>query len=124
MNIAIRMSEISKCSAKKVSCIIVKNNSIISSGINGTPSGYANCNDIFIKKEGLWYTSQSYFICRKDYYIESQGKKFYLCEDMEIHHKWSLKYEIHAEINAISKVARNSGNTEGASNVYYSFTML
>ena len=35
----------SKCMARKVGCIIVKDKRIISLGYNGTPSGYKNCNE-------------------------------------------------------------------------------
>lgn len=54
LNVAKEFSEISYAKRKKVGAVIVKNNSIISDGYNGTPSGYSNqCED----DEGLthWY---------------------------------------------------------------------
>ena len=33
----------SSCEKKKVGCLIIKNNSIIAEGYNGTPSGWDNC---------------------------------------------------------------------------------
>jgi dCMP deaminase len=46
MNIAIEFSKMSYAGKKQVGAILVKNNSIISDGYNGTPSGYCNiCED-------------------------------------------------------------------------------
>ena len=42
MNIAGEVSQLSKCSRKKVGAIIVKDNNILSFGYNGTPSGFCN----------------------------------------------------------------------------------
>ena len=46
MEIAQKFAEMSYAQRKKVGALIVKNNSIISDGYNGTPSGYSNvCED-------------------------------------------------------------------------------
>jgi dCMP deaminase len=46
MDIALRISLESKAHRKKVGCVIVKDNNIISFGYNGTPSGFNNkCED-------------------------------------------------------------------------------
>ena len=45
MEIAVLTSKRSNCIRKQVGCIIVKNNRIISTGYNGTPSGMKNCLD-------------------------------------------------------------------------------
>lgn len=87
----------SKCAAHKVGCSFVKNNTIISIGINGTISGTTNCNDIYKKINNQWYKNKN----NKD------DDCFYICSDQEEHHKWSLKHEIHAEINAIGKAVRS-----------------
>jgi len=42
INIAGEVSQLSKCSRKKVGAIIVKDNNILSFGYNGTPSGFCN----------------------------------------------------------------------------------
>lgn len=68
----------SKCVSKKVGAIIAKDGRIISTGYNGTISGYHNCNDIF------------------------DGDTF----DKDEHHRWSLLYEIHAEQNALMMAAK------------------
>ena len=54
LRIAEVLAEKSKCSAKKVGCVVVKDQNIISSGVNGTPKGFVNCNELWCKNdEGL-----------------------------------------------------------------------
>lgn len=46
MDIAFRISKMSRCTRKQVGCVIIKNNNIISFGWNGTPRGDDNnCED-------------------------------------------------------------------------------
>lgn len=61
---------------KKVGSVIVKDNSIISDGYNGTPSGYCN-----------------------------------VCEDSSGKTHW---YVLHAEANAITKLAKSTNNCKDA----------
>jgi dCMP deaminase len=75
---SIRLGQESKCVSKKVGAIIVRDGRIISTGYNGTISGYHNCNDIF------------------------DGDIF----DKDEHHRWSLLHEIHAEQNALMMAAK------------------
>ena len=86
LNIAKEISKMSKCVSYKVGVIIVKDKRIISTGYNGTPSGFQNCNEVF----------------KDDIYSR------------EMHHEFSEKYEIHAEMNAIIFAARNGISIEGA----------
>jgi dCMP deaminase len=76
INIAHELASASKCVSKQVGAVIVKNGRILSTGYNGTPSGYTNCCDHWNGE----YTSE--------------------------HHEWSKTYEIHAEMNAIIWAAR------------------
>jgi len=76
LNIAKEISSASKCVSKQVGAVIVKDGRILSTGYNGTPSGFKNCCDYWDGK----YTEQ--------------------------HHEWSKTYEIHAEMNAIIWAAR------------------
>lgn len=69
-------SENSYCKRRQVGAIIVKDNSIISDGYNGTPSGFEN-----------------------------------ICED---ENGITKPYVLHAEANAITKVARSTNNSAGA----------
>ena len=77
INIAKELAKASKCVSKKVGAVIVKDGRILSTGYNGTPQGYVNCDEHWNGK----YTPS--------------------------HHDWSLKYEIHAEMNAIIWASKN-----------------
>lgn len=84
MNIAKEIAKASKCISKQVGAVIVRDGRILSTGYNGTPSGYKNCCDFWNNK------------------------------DANEHHEWSKKYEIHAEMNAIIWAARKGINIEDA----------
>ena len=84
INIAKEIASASKCVSKQVGAVIVKNGRILSTGYNGTPPGYINCED-------HW-----------------QG------EYTKDHHEWSKTYEIHAEMNAIIWAAREGISIDGA----------
>lgn len=84
IKIATELATASKCVSKQVGAVIVKDGRILSTGYNGTPSGFINCNEHW-KGE---YTSE--------------------------HHEWSKTYEIHAEMNAIIWAARKGISIEGA----------
>ena len=71
IKIAQELATASKCVSKQVGAVIVKDGRILSTGYNGTPSGFTNCNEHWKGK----YTPE--------------------------HHEWSKTYEIHAEMNAI-----------------------
>ncbi|PHQ91388.1 MAG: dCMP deaminase [Sulfurimonas sp.] len=85
INIATELAKASKCVSKQVGAVIVKDGRILSTGYNGTPAGFINCNEHW-KNE---YTSE--------------------------HHDWSKTYEIHAEMNAIIWAARKGISIENAS---------
>ena len=71
--------QLSKARRKKVGCLIVKNNQIISDGYNGTPAGYDND-----------------------------------CE-FETRFGWETKPEVlHAESNALMKLAKNTNSSLGS----------
>lgn len=82
------LGEKSNCVSKKVGAIIVLNGRIVSTGYNGTPKGFINCNEQF--------------------------PNYNPTTDREAHHKWSETHEIHAEENAIAFAARNDIGIEGA----------
>lgn len=76
MRIAYIWSENSYANRRKVGCIIVKDNMIISDGWNGTPSGFPN-----------------------------------ICED---ENNVTYPYVLHAEANAITKLAKSTNTSIGA----------
>jgi dCMP deaminase len=76
LRMAKEWAKLSHCKRKQVGSLIVKNNTIVSDGYNGTPSGFTNA-----------------------------------CEDEHGNTHW---YVLHAEANAILKVAKSTQNAEGA----------
>ena len=84
INIATELATASKCVSKHVGAVIVKDGRILSTGYNGTPAGFINCNE-------YWHN-----------------------EYTQEHHEWSKTYEIHAEMNAIIWAAREGISIEGA----------
>ena len=85
MNVAEQYASLSSAKNLKVGCVIVKENRIISIGYNGTPAGWDN-------------ECESTFI--DDYGDEIRKTK------PEV---------LHAELNAIAKLARSGESGEGAS---------
>jgi len=81
------LSTLSKCSKHKVGAILVKNNRIISNGLNGSPAGFINC-------------------CEKFHGIDTHSEP-----GKSLHRVWSEKFEIHAEMNAILFAAKSGVNT-------------
>jgi len=88
MKIARDLAEESKCVSRQVGAVLVKNESIISTGVNGSPSGQMNCCDAFPLYDPL--------------------------TEREKHHKWSLDHELHAEINLLGKALDNHTDINGS----------
>jgi len=88
MNMAIEMSKMSRCKSKQVAALMVIDGRIISTGVNGTPAGFINCDDIFAKE------------------LDELSAP--------IHRAWSDKYELHAEQNAIVRAAKDGIAIAGA----------
>jgi dCMP deaminase len=85
IKMALTWAELSKARRKKVGALIVKGTTIISDGYNGTPSGFEN------ECEIPTFDENNNFV------------------DYET--KW---YVLHAESNAIAKVARSTQSCEGS----------
>lgn len=94
----------SKCAAKHVCCLIVKETegtyNILSIGLNGTPKGQPNCNEIWERGEekGVWYKN-------------TPNGKIHVWEG---HSRWSEANEIHAEVNALAKCNQNGISAKDA----------
>lgn len=78
MKMCQEFSSLSKCVSYKVACLLVKDNRIISTGINGSVPGTKNCCEVFNKNNF----------------------------DREKHKIFSDENEIHAEMNAIIYAAK------------------
>ena len=81
LDIAQTVAERSTCLRKMYGAIIVKNDSIISTGYNGAPRGRKNCSDLGI--------------CMRDKLGIPRGERYELCRS------------VHAEANAIIAAARD-----------------
>lgn len=89
MSVAGLMAQQSKCIRVQVGAVITINDRIISTGWNGTPSGYRNCCDWALYDQPDIETAKSN------------------------HQSFSI-LEIHAEANAIAHAARNGVKLDGA----------
>lgn len=83
------MATMSHCRGKKVAAIIVKDGREITTGINGTPKGCKNCDEIFPPKNSAEYNRDK-------------------------HHEFQLMHETHAETNAIVFAAKKGIAIDGA----------
>jgi dCMP deaminase len=94
-------AEMSHATRKKVGCLIVKDERIISDGFNGTPSGFDNdCEEVF------------YTYDERDFYRDQEWQ---LDKGKDKFFKLKTKPEVlHAESNALMKLARSTNSSEGA----------
>ena len=91
-------AENSYAERRKVGCLIVKDNMIISDGYNGSPSGFEN------KCEDTRYVDEKR--CRHCEQEHCEG-----CDNIET---FTKPYVLHAEANAITKLAKSNNSSEGA----------
>ncbi len=82
LDIAQTVSERATCLRRRFGAIIVKNDTIISTGYNGAPRGRANCNDVGS--------------CIREALNVPRGERYELCRS------------VHAEANAIIAAAREN----------------
>lgn len=85
MKMASEWGQLSNARRKKVGALLVKNNTIIADGYNGTPSGFENeCENPIFDLDGNFLDYET---------------------------KW---YVLHAESNALAKVAKSTQSSEGS----------
>ena len=97
-------AENSYCQRRKVGALIVKDNAIISDGYNGTLSGMSNCCERPVDEHGNITEDEFRDLDDLNQYVEIWGKD-------------SVKTKpevLHAESNAITKIARSAASSEGA----------
>lgn len=94
MSVAETYANLSSATRLKVGCVIVKNDTIIGIGYNGMPSGWTNeC---------------------EEYRLTESSDGTPMADVPENYYSVTKPEVIHAEINAIAKVARSTNSTEGA----------
>jgi len=101
----------STCCRLHVGAVLVKENRVISIGFNGTPSGQVHCEDYF-----------------KDLYEKNYKNEFATLADFmasrtfyDLHGKFSIDNELHAEQNAIAFAAKNGISTQ-AGTIYVTWS--
>jgi dCMP deaminase len=98
-------AELSSATRLHVGCVVVKDNTIIGIGYNGMPTGWDNvCEYIeYVLKEECYATDESML---QNGFTETA-------------HGWSRKRTkrevLHAETNALAKIARSTNSSEGSS---------
>lgn len=103
MQMAYQIAKLSYAKRKRVGCIIVKDNQVISTGYNGTPHGFNNeCEEI-----------QTREIENKNHkkVLEEKG---YDCEDSCCSKEVTKREVLHAESNALAKVSKSTLSSDGA----------
>ena len=88
LDLAEVVSKRGTCLRKAYGAVIVKNDEVISTGYVGAPRGRKNCSDL-----GR---------CIREELNIPRGERYELCRS------------VHAEANAITKIARSNNNSEGA----------
>ena len=111
MDWADRTAQLSYAKRLQVGAVIVKDDSVISYGYNGTPSGWDNnCEDkVWDKGAGGWLSPEE---------IEEQYPYEGWHEGAQRNVRYGLKTKpevLHAESNAIAKLARGTNSGIGAS---------
>ena len=99
-------ARLSSAKRLQVGCVIVKDNTIIGIGYNGMPSGWDNeCETIdYVDENGQDYDE-----------MISNGYTFGAISEVAGYVRRITKPEVlHAETNAIAKVARSTNSTDGA----------
>jgi dCMP deaminase len=103
MQIAYQTAKLSYAERRKVGCIIVKDEQIVSFGYNGTPHGFANeCEELQIR----YYDHPDH--------VEILLDKGYECENGCCSKTVTKKEVLHAESNAITKLAKSTMTSTGA----------
>ena len=93
----------STCCRLHVGAVLVKDSRVISMGFNGTASGQTHCEDHFRSVDENEYKSQ--FPTLQEFMA---SRTFY-----DLHGKFSIDNELHAEQNAIAFAAKNGISTHG-----------
>lgn len=105
MDWAKRVANLSHAQRLQVGAVIVKDDSVISYGYNGMPAEWDNvCEERHYMNEdaGGWLDAE---IIEKQWPLEENGKRYALVTKAEV---------LHAETNAIAKLAKSNSSGAGA----------
>ena len=107
-------AKLSSARRLQVGCVVVKDNTIIGIGYNGMPSGWTN--DCEIKEymdrdAGGWLSPEEI-----EHQWPNQEQQYPKDADIWRRYKLTTKPEVlHAETNALAKIARSTNSSDGAS---------
>ena len=100
---AYQIAKLSYAKRKRVGCIIVKDNQVVSTGYNGTPHGFNNdCEEQQVR----YYENPDHAMILMD--------KGYTCENGYCSKEVTKQVVLHAESNALAKVSKSTLSSEGA----------
>lgn len=102
-------SENSYAVRRKVGCLIVKDNMIISDGYNGTPSAFENECETVECARGFVLGCVKRVID-----VTELERTINFCKNCEFCKLITKPYVLHAEANAITKLAKSGNSSEGA----------
>jgi dCMP deaminase len=108
MKICETIRDRSSCLKYKTSCLVVKGTQIISIGYNGTASKQTECDDYWRK---YWEDEK----IKEEYHDWIKSKEF-----KDLHSKWSVINEIHAEVNALNWISKHDVTDDYVLYTYYS----
>jgi dCMP deaminase len=113
MDMAQRVSELSYAQRLKVGAVIVKDDTVISYGYNGMPAGWDNiCEDVEYSKYHQDYVDPGTF---RPTTVDEIKEQFPLQDETGRYFRLITKPEVlHAESNAIAKLARSTNSGLGA----------
>ena len=105
-------AQLSSAKRLQVGCVVVKDNTIIGIGYNGMPAGWDNnCENVEWCNAGGWLSAEE-IIEGWPYegtYLDADGN------EMQGRYRLKTKPEVlHAETNAIAKIARSTNSSDGA----------
>ena len=106
MQTAYQFAKLSYAERRKVGCVIVKDKQIISFGYNGMPHGFDNTCETIEKR--YYENDVGYEI------LTDQGWDCEVDENCTCHKSVTKREVLHAESNAITKVAKSTMSCEGA----------
>lgn len=110
MDFAKRVAELSYARRLQVGAVIVKDDTVISYGYNGTPSGWDNeCED------KVWDSGAGGWLSPEEIVEQYPYEGYHYGSERMVRYGLKTKPEvIHAESNAISKLAKSSNSGIGA----------
>lgn len=114
MDWAARTAQLSHAKRLQVGAVIVKDDSVISYGYNGMPAGWDNnCEDkVYMSSDAGGWLNPDEIVERWPFQEEEHGPYY------EYNRRYALKTKpevLHAESNAIAKLAKGSSSGNGAS---------